>query len=148
MGRIRSPQDAATGVFLILVAALAWYFGRGLVVGTTMRMGPGYVPMLLAGCILILGVVILTTSFLNDGPALEAWGLRPVVLVLAAFTSFGLLIERGGLVLACLASIVIATFAAHDRRWLETVAFGIVMVAGCVLLFVKGLGLTMKVWPW
>ncbi|MCU0908987.1 MAG: hypothetical protein MUF73_16465 [Rhodobacteraceae bacterium] len=50
------PVDTAAGaLFVVLGAGFAW-FGRGLEIGTTFRMGPGYFPLVLAGLLILLGL--------------------------------------------------------------------------------------------
>ena len=55
---IAGPTELAAGLFLLVVAALAWWFAQPLKVGTAYRMGPGYVPILLAWITGAFGAVL------------------------------------------------------------------------------------------
>jgi hypothetical protein len=43
-------------------------------------------------------------------------------------------------------AVVVAGAATSPVRWLQLVAFGVVMAAFSALLFVKGLGLPFRLW--
>jgi hypothetical protein len=60
---------------------------------------------------------------------------------------FGALIERGGLVPATIGMVLVAAAASTDTRWLETAVVGVVLAGASVLIFIKGLGLVMKILP-
>jgi hypothetical protein len=75
------------------------------------------------------------------------WHLRPLLFVLASVLVFGGLIEWSGLVPATIGMVLVAAAASTDTRWLETTIVGIVLAGAAVLIFVKGLGLTMKILP-
>ena len=54
---IRAPKDFWTGVMFIAIAAVALYAGRGYSLGTAVRMGPGYFPMLLGSLLALIGLI-------------------------------------------------------------------------------------------
>ena len=56
--RSDDTTDAATGVLLMLTAAFFGWQTTGLEIGTSLRMGPGYFPMILSGLLFLLGLVI------------------------------------------------------------------------------------------
>jgi hypothetical protein len=51
-------KDFLSGVMFIAFGLVALWFGRHLALGTSVRMGPGYVPHMLADIMMILGVAI------------------------------------------------------------------------------------------
>lgn len=51
-------KDLLSGVMFIVFGLAALYFGQRLALGTPVRMGPGYVPRMLAFILLSLGSVI------------------------------------------------------------------------------------------
>ena len=57
MSRLLS-KDFLSGVMFIAFGLGALYFGRNLQMGTTVRMGPGYVPHMLAYIMMALGGII------------------------------------------------------------------------------------------
>jgi hypothetical protein len=138
---------AAFGVFLILLAGVALAETRNLPIGTTADMGPGYVPKALGLIIMGFGVVIAGRSFFAIRRPAPAFKPRPLISVLVSLAAFALLLPRGGLALATLATMACSTFATADYKWRESVIFAVVITAFTILLFAYGLGLPLSVWP-
>jgi putative tricarboxylic transport membrane protein len=147
MPKFLASRDFAAGMVLLIFAAGAWWFGRHLPMGSGARMGPGTMPMLIAGTLAVLGGVIALRAALIESPRLEAWALRPMLLVVAPLALFGIAIERVGLVIAALATVIVAGLAARDFRWHEILAAAAALTAFSVLVFRVGLGLSLRVWP-
>lgn len=141
-------KDIWAGVFFAVIGALGLYFGADYAFGTTARMGPGFMPKLLCWGLLGLGAFIALVGLLRHAEPMEKWSFRPLAFILAAVLIFGALIETGGLVVATLGMTLVAGLATSDTRWGETLIVGGAMAAASVLIFVKGLGLTMKILPW
>ena len=147
MIRLRNPQDLVAGAFLILVAILAYVFSDNLPIGKLVNMGPGYVPRVLAWALAILGVIIGGRAFTIDGPGLEGWAWRPLAALTAAVLVFALLLERAGLVIAIIATVAIARFAAPGAKLVPVLALSIGLAVGSLALFTYGLGLPLRAWP-
>lgn len=79
-----SAKDIASGLFLILIAAIGLWLNEDHALGTARRMGPGYMPMLVFWLQIGLGALVLFIS-LGSGPdPLEKWtGLETTSVVLA-----------------------------------------------------------------
>ena len=59
-----NTKDASAGaLFIVLGVGFGLNAYLSLDLGTTMRMGPGYFPLLLSGLLVILGVAILLRAF-------------------------------------------------------------------------------------
>jgi uncharacterized membrane protein SirB2 len=147
MPRIRSPQNFAGGLALVALAILAFWAGADLEFGRSSRMGPGYMPKVLAGLIGASGLIIMATSAFVDGPALTRWSGGRLLLVLGAIVLFAFAIRPLGLVATGIALVVVATLAAPDARWLETGIFAVALVAFTSFLFPVALGLPLPIWP-
>ncbi len=139
--------DLAFGGFLIVLAVVALIGTRTLSIGRAADMGPGYVPRALAWIIMGFGLAIGGRGMSAPRRALPACRPRPLASVLVSLAVFALLLPRGGLVLATLATLGCATLAASDYRWRESLLFALVVTSFTVLLFVHGLGLPLAVWP-
>lgn len=144
---LRGPVDFAAGAFLLVFAVLAWWFGQPLKVGTAFRMGPGYVPLLLAWILGAFGVALCALGVSRVGPALERWRVRPLVLVLGALIVFGLTIERTGLFISSLLAVSISAAAGASPRAREIGLLALCLAIGACLLFPLALQLTLKVFP-
>lgn len=144
---LNNMQDLAAGAMFAAVGLLGLYLGKGYPVGSAVRMGPGFVPTGLSLIMIGMGVLIAARALVTVGETLTVWKLRPLVLILGAIMVFGLLIERGGLVLSTCALVVVAGVATPDWRGRELVICAAALAAGSVWLFVNMLTLPMPVWP-
>ena len=139
-------KELAFGLFLIVLALVAFGATSSLTVGSAADMGPGFVPRALAWIILGFGVTFLVTGLLKVPEPLPALAWRPLVMILASIALFAVLFSTLGLIAACVGTVVVAGAATTPVRWLQLVVFGIAMAAFSALLFVKGLGLPFKLW--
>ena len=141
-------QDVLFGLFLIAVAAFAMFATRKLSVGSASDMGPGYMPLAISLIILGFGVFLTGRGLLSGNEqGIEAVQLRPVLMILLSVGVFAFLAERAGLVLASLATVIIAGFGGREHRFVEGAIFAVVLTAASVLLFVRVLALPVPVWP-
>jgi hypothetical protein len=151
-------KELAFGAFLIALASVAFGATGGLTIGTAADMGPGFVPRALAWIILGFGATFLITGLAKarllpslpreqgrEGSGQPAW--RPLFAILASIALFAVLFAKLGLIAACVGAVVVAGAATSPVRWLQLIAFGLVMAAFSALLFVKGLGLPFRLWP-
>lgn len=146
MKRISDPTSALTGIFLVLVACLAFYLSRSLSSFTDVGLGPGFVPRAIALLQLVMGCALVLFGMTRQGEPVEGMRLRPF-LVLASIAFFALSIERLGLV-AALSGLILLACAAHPgTRPRDAVLLAAGTSAASVLIFVKALGLTIPVWP-
>ena len=148
MKRIRSPQDAAAGLFLLVLGCVALWQGTSLSAGSMGQIGPGMLPRGLAVLNVLGGIGLFVGAFFIAGPGLERWRLRGPLFVLGAAVAFGLAIRPLGLVVAAPAAVLIGALASDESRWLETLVFAAVMTAVCVGLFKYLLGLPIPLAPW
>lgn len=143
--RIRSPQDLGSGLLFLAIGLAGAYFSIAYEMGTVARMGPGYLPMALSIGLILFGLVVGAQGFTVDGPEWGATNWRPVIVLLLSIAAFALFIENGGLLVACFAVVVIASFAGSETRWREVVPLAVGLSIFCVLVFVYGLNQSMPV---
>jgi hypothetical protein len=143
--RIRNPQDAAAGLFLVAVGVFALWQGSNLDMGTLRAMGAGMLPTSLAVIVASLGLLIAGVAFFTAGPALERWHLRGPIFILGSVVIFALLIRTAGLAIAGPVAMLVGCFATDEVRWGEAVIFSVVMTAFCIVLFKVVLGLPIPV---
>jgi hypothetical protein len=116
-------------------------------VGSAADMGPGYMPGAVALALLGFGLFFTVRGLWRAGVAVETVQLRPLGAVLAAVAVFAATADRLGLVIASVATVVVAVLATREGRVIETALFALGLAAAAVLLFVKLLGLPVPVWP-
>lgn len=148
--RIGSPRDFWTGVLYVAIGVLTLWLGRHYPVGTASRMGPGYFPNVLAGLLLLFGALALVRGVRSAGPPVGRIAWKAIAAVLLSTVAFGYLLERAGLVVALVVLIFgCASASARFRLDLRSTLLAVVLIAFCVLVFVKALGLPIPVvGPW
>ncbi len=146
---IRHQRDFYSGLIFLVFGLAAFLLAGKHSMGTAVRMGPAYFPTVLGLLLAFIGAVIIGRSLVLHGPKVDKLAWRPLLLVLLAVIAFGVLLEPFGLIAATVAMIVIACFAAWSSySWRDIallIAFLLILALG---LFVYGLGLPLKVWPW
>jgi hypothetical protein len=141
---IRNPRDFWAGVLYLALAIFVIWIGRDYQQGTSARMGPGYFPVALGSVLAIFGAVSIGRSFIRAGEAISAFAWRPLFLVLGSTLLFALLLTRAGVLIALPCLIVVSALASRNSRLdVTSIAALIGLVAFCVAVFVKGLGVPM-----
>jgi len=144
---VRAPRDFAAGLLFVALGALALVIGADYRPGTALNMGPGYFPRIVGACLAGLGAFVVLGSLRVQGPGLERWHLRPLVLVLGAVLAFGWLLEGFGLIAAVAALASISALAQGERRLWEVPALIFALSLIAWLVFVRGLDLPIPLWP-
>jgi len=146
----RSQKDLIAGAvfvaFGLAFAITAWSYD----IGTALRMGPGYFPILLGSLLVLLGVGIAIEGRLRGAaPPAGPIPWRAIILLTAAVLFFGFTVRRLGLAPALFGAVLLAAFSSKRT----TIVMAFVMAAGlsavCILIFVELLGLPLPlIGPW
>lgn len=144
MSRLLS-KDFLSGVMFIAFGLTALWFGRHLQMGTTVRMGPGYVPHMLAYIMLGLGFIISVVALYRGGERVEAPKWRPITMVTIGIIVFGLLFETTGMLPSLVALVLIASLGGDEFKLTEVIGNIIVLTILCVLVFKVGLQMNISV---
>jgi putative tricarboxylic transport membrane protein len=147
MIRVRSQQDLVGGLALVALAGLVLYLIQDLPIGRATRMGPAYVPTLLAYGMGMLGAVLALRSLFMGNDAIEAWSFKRLGIVLGALIVFGLTLRPLGLAIAAFLLTFISSFAASDAKWKESAPFCAALVVFAVAVFIQGLGMPLSILP-
>lgn len=145
-----SLKDLLAGAVFV-VFGLAFAIGAlGYNVGTPLRMGPGYVPLVLGIALAILGGVIAVKGFVaGEGEPLGGVPLRAIVLIVAAFIFFGVTVRGLGVVPALFVTAFVAALARDRTSPLGALVIAIGLTAASVLIFIMALQLRLQLWgPW
>lgn len=138
-------KDFLSGLMFIAFGLGALYFGRNLAPGTTVRMGPGYVPHMLSYIMCILGFIIAVIAVVRGSDPVETPRLKPIVMVTLGILVFSLLFERTGMFPALVALILIASAGGEEFKLLEVIGNIIVLTILCILVFKIGLSMNITV---
>ena len=145
MSRLLS-KDFLSGVMFIVFGLAALWFGRNLQMGTTVRMGPGYVPHMLAYIMMGLGGIIVVMALLTStGERTEAPKWKPITMVTIGIVCFALLFERAGLLPALVVLILIASLGGEEFKLTEVIGNMIVLAILCIVVFKLGLQMNISI---
>lgn len=145
-----ATRETASGLLFAGIGVLGIALSLEEQIGTTARMGSGYMPLLLSGGLVLLGVVIILQGLRENEPLGKLSGFRSVGLVLLSIVVFALSIRTLGLAPAVFAATVTACYAEPGRSLPLVLLFAALSSIFCVLVFIWGLGLTIPafVMPW
>ena len=161
--KVKSEQDfwaglmfIAFGLFFIVVALGTPEFIDSIVgtkliagyqMGSSVRMGPAYFPVVLGGLMAVLGLIVLFDAFVIEGPKVAKFHFRPLIFLAVSSLAFAYLLKPLGLVLASIILIFISAFGGHEFKWKEVAIMSVLLAIFSVLVFVKGLALPFPVCP-
>ena len=139
-------KDFLSGLLFIGFGLAALYFGRHLAMGTAVRMGPGFVPHMLAFIMIGLGLIIsVVAALVNKGEAAEAPRWKPITLVTIGIFVFAALFERTGMFPALVALILIASAGGEEFKLTEVLGNIVVLTILCILVFKVGLSMNISI---
>lgn len=148
--KIKSQRDFVSGLMFIAVGVAFAIGATGYNFGTSAKPGPGYFPLLLGVILALLGTAVLFKAITiesDGGDPIGAIAWKPLLLILGGVVLFGLLLPRLGLVGTAPILILIASLGGDEFHWKGVAITAVILTAGSWLIFVKGLGLTIPVWP-
>jgi hypothetical protein len=156
--KIKSQKDFFAGLmFLAVGVAFAWG-ATTYNIGSGARMGPGYFPLLLGILLAIIGMVITfeaLTVETQDGEKIGKWAFKPLIFILAANFTFGVLlggvpsmgIPAMGLIVGIYALTFIASLAGNEFNAKGVFVLATALAIGSYVAFVWALKLQFPVWP-
>lgn len=148
--KIKSEKDFWSGLMFIVVGigfawgALTYSFG------TSARPGPAYFPFGLGVLQAALGAVLLfkaLTFEVEGGDPIGPWPLKQGAIILGAVVLFGLTLPKLGMAIALPLLIGVGSLASGEFRIKEVLANCIILTIASWGIFIKGLGLTLPMWP-
>lgn len=146
---IANRKDLSAGLLFVAIAAL---FAAGTIdldLGTPLKLGPGAFPLLLAGVLALLGLIIVAKAFRAPGADIVAMPWRGIALIVVAPIVFGLTVRGLGLAAAIALVVAVSAYASRRMSWKLAIALIVGLTIFCVLVFHVGLGLPVRlVGPW
>ena len=139
--RLALKDVLAGGVFIALGVA----FAAGSLtyeIGTPVRMGPGYVPLVLGVVLAGLGVLVIVKGFIaGEGEPIGQVDWRAVILVTAALLFFGATVRGLGVVGALFGASLLAALARSQTSIREALLIAVGLTALSVVIFIVALQL-------
>ena len=137
---LRNPKDLITGIVYLVIGGAFLIMSRDYKMGTAVKMGPAFFPMVLSVLLMVIGGVSVARGLLRPGSKISGVTVKGMLVVFAATMAFGLLLRPAGLIFA-LPALVIGSAAASSRFDLKyTAGLAAGLTAFCWLVFQKGLG--------
>lgn len=141
-----SKNDAAAGALFVAFGGYFVLEAMTYEIGSAFRMGPGYMPIVLGGILVALGVLVAAKGIgTPDTEAAPPWPLRALVLVLGTIIFFAATIRGLGFVPVAFTSALVTALASRKNNWLSALIIAVGLCVLCLVIFVVGLGLII---PW
>jgi Tripartite tricarboxylate transporter TctB family len=143
----RSIKDLLAGAAFIGFG-LAFAVGAATYdVGSALRMGPGYFPLVLGGLLALLGVVIIVKGTVaGEDDAIGPIPWRSAAVITGAILFFGATIRDLGVVPSTFVTALVAGFAGRRPGVVAPVVIAAALTLASVIIFVWALQLTLPVW--
>lgn len=141
--------NAICGALLALTGAFFAFQSFGLEIGTALRMGPGYFPLVLSAVLVLLGVIILVQAVRVQGEPIEPLAWRGMLFILPAPVFFGLTVRGLGFAPALFLTAFIACFASQRMNVVFALILSLLLTGFSIAVFSYGLGLPFERFgPW
>lgn len=160
--RLRSDADLVAGIVFIAFGVGFGVAASRYDVGSLLRMGPGYFPLVVAVLLVGLGVLIAVKAFVApdlahlrdlepearadepEGLAFEPVQWRPTVLLAGAAVVFAFTVDGLGLLPATFVTGTVASFARPGARPVRALVIAGALTAACYVIFVMLLQLRLS----
>lgn len=141
-----SRNDLAAGGMFVAFGSYFVLEAMHYQLGTPLRMGPGFMPVMLGSILIALGIAV---AFKGIGKPDEgetpAWPWRGMVLVLGTIVFFAATIRGLGFIPVVLISSAATALSSSRNSILSAIIISVGLCVLCMLIFVIGLGLIV---PW
>jgi putative tricarboxylic transport membrane protein len=148
----RAVPDILAGLIFVAFGLAFAVTSLSYELGTPLRMGPGYFPLVLGGILVLLGLLIVGKGFISGSDAEERLGSVPwraLFLIVLAVLFFGLTVRGLGLVPATAVTALLTALASYRTGILAAVAIAAGLTVLCVLVFLVALQLRLPMFgPW
>ncbi|RPH87467.1 MAG: tripartite tricarboxylate transporter TctB family protein [Desulfobacteraceae bacterium] len=144
---IRSSKDFLTGMIYVAIGTGAVMIAilGDYKIGTALRMGPAYFPLVLSFLLIGIGLISLVRSFVQRGTPIGAYTVKGLLLVVVPTVLFGLLVKGAGLIVALPLLVLVSSYASRQFRWGQALALAAGLTVFCALVFLKGLGVPLPI---
>ncbi len=127
-------------VALALAGVFVAVLGSSYQIGSLTAMGPGFMPVVLGVCLVLLALGLLVGE-LRVMPETElGFPLRPVLWVGGGILAWALLIEVVGFFPASIVQLLFSSFSLRDQSWRTIALLALGMTLASYIVFVTLLG--------
>jgi hypothetical protein len=142
LGTPRAIKDILAGLVFIGFG-LAFSIGAATYeIGTALRMGPGYFPLVVGGLLVLLGILVIAKgSVAGEEAAIGAVPWKSVAVIVGALLFFGATIRGLGVVPSVFVTTLVAGFSGPRPGFVAPVVVATALTVTCVVIFVVALQL-------
>jgi hypothetical protein len=148
--KIKSQKDFWSGLMFMGVGIGFALGALGYSFGSSARPGPAYFPFGLGVLMAILGGSLLFSSLTietEDGDPIGPWAWKPLLVIVGAVAGFGIVLPKLGMAASLPLLVFISAIAGDEFHWRDAIINAAILTFGSWLIFIKGLGLTIPLWP-
>jgi hypothetical protein len=146
--RLILSKEMWAGAIFLAFGIAAVMLSSAYKMGTITEMGPAYFPTILGILLIFLGAFSCgRVIWLNHGTPIERVMIRPMLLIPISAACFAFLVERAGLVIAVVASSLLACLGGRIFRIGEALVIAVVLAVFSSVLFIYLLGLPLDLGP-
>ncbi len=147
MERRRSAPDVLAGSIFVLIGGAFVAGSLSYELGTPLRMGPGYFPLLVGAIMAVLGLAIVGKGLIaGEVISFGAVPWRAIAAIVLAVLFFGLTVRHIGFVPASAVTAFLTTMATSQIRLRTAVIVAAGLTAAATLIFVFALQLRIPLW--
>lgn len=148
--KIKSEKDFWSGLMFVVTGVIFAWGAMSYSFGNSARPGPAYFPFGLGIILALIGALILFESLTIEaegGEKIGLWPLKQGAIILASVVVFGLVLPRLGMAATLPILIFASSLASGEFNWKEVLLNAVILTVGSWAIFIKGLGLTLPLWP-
>jgi hypothetical protein len=138
---LRSNKDFWAGMMFIFIGTVAILMARHYPFGSTLRMGPGYFPVVLSEILIVFGIYVMIRGLRKNEKIQGNWSIRALIVLPLSRAVFGIVMELGGFVPALIALCFVSAASGREFKFKEVLLMTIFLGVLSVAMFVWGLGL-------
>jgi Tripartite tricarboxylate transporter TctB family len=146
----RATKDVLAGLAFIGFGLAFAVGATAYEIGTALRMGPGYLPLVLGGLLVVLGIFIMAKGFVaGEGAAIGRVPWKATITIVAALLFFGATIRGLGVVPSVFLTALLAGFSGRRPGVVAPVVIAVGLTVTSVVIFVVALDLPLPLLgPW
>jgi uncharacterized membrane protein len=138
---LRNNKDFWAGITFFITGAIGLVIAWGYPFGTTLRMGPGYFPVVLSIIMMVFGLITMLKGLRRTEKIKGTWSIRAMILLPLSLVLFGVLMRHAGFLPALVVLIFGSAAAGREFKFFE-----VLMLTGLLTLlsygvFIWGMGL-------
>ncbi len=148
--RIKSQRDFVAGLMFVAIGVAFAIGATNYSLGTSAKPGAGYFPLILGALLAVLGAAVLFKALTiesDGGDPIGDIAWKPLILIIGAVIAFGFGLPRLGMVIMIPLLVLVASLAGDEFGWKGVAITAALLTVGCWGVFIKGLGLSIPLWP-